>query len=926
MDSFHVRHGGSFLVVALLLVVQAGCGGEKPETMLASAKDYLAKQDAKAAVIQLRNALQKDPNLAEARFLLGKAQLEAGDNPTAEKELRRALELGYSPDLVVPALAQALLQQGEADKVLKEFGQTQLSSAGAMADLLSIIGTAYAATGKPDNAKAALNESLQAAPDNARATLAMAGIKAAEKDVDGAMQLVEKLIEKNPNMLEALAFKADLLVFQNKADDAIKVHEKIVEIKPDNVTVRFYLANLLIRTNKLEAAAAQLEAMKKIAPKDLQTLYATALLAHQQKNLATSREAMLQVLAIAPEHLPSLLLAGTVEYETASYAQAETYLKKVLERAPKNLYARRLLALTYLRSNQASRAVETIRPALEQAPDNVRILLVAGEAYLYNNELDQAAKLYEKAASIDSKSTVAKTRLAMTRLAHGDTDAGFRELETAAALDPSQIQADVTLIAAYLRRNEPDKALAAVSALEKKQPKNPLTHNLRGVVLVAKNDILGARKSLERALELQPTYFPAAMTLAKLDFQEKKFDSARKRFTDLLEKDPKNPKALLALSQLQIESGGTQKDILDPIERAVSGNPQSVEPRLALIQYHIRAKDNKKALATAQEAQAALPDNPRILDLLGQLQLATGDPNQAQSTFNKLATLQPKSPLPLLRVADSAMIAKNSKDAKQALQKALSLDPGNAEALRRMVGLHISEGRYDEALGVARAAQKQAAKSPIGLMLEGDVLVAQQKWDEAASAYRAGQKKHNSADFVVRQYEALSQEGKKTEAERVAADWIKSNPKDVVVRVFLAERAIRSKHYEIAAQQYKAILQQQPENAAILNNLAWVSGQLKDAKAIEYAEKALALQPNSPAVMDTLGMLLVERGNLARGLKLLQKAVAAAPEAYAIRLNLAKALAGAGRKDEARRELEPLVKLGDKFQGKEEVAALMKTL
>ena len=69
----------STLVAALILTA---CGGEKPETMLVSAKEYLAKSDTKAAEIQLKNALQGDPNLAEARFLLGRTMLESG-NPTA---------------------------------------------------------------------------------------------------------------------------------------------------------------------------------------------------------------------------------------------------------------------------------------------------------------------------------------------------------------------------------------------------------------------------------------------------------------------------------------------------------------------------------------------------------------------------------------------------------------------------------------------------------------------------------------------------------------------------------------------------------------------------------------------------------------------------------------------------------------------------
>jgi len=112
----------------------------------------------------------------------------------------------------------------------------------------------------------------------------------------------------------------------------------------------------------------------------------------------------------------------------------------------------------------------------------------------------------------------------------------------------------------------------------------------------------------------------------------------------------------------------------------------------------------------------------------------------------------------------------------------------------------------------------------------------------------------------------------------------------------------------------------------VLNNLAWVAGQMKDPKAVEYAEKANSLAPNQAHIMDTLGTLLVENGDTARGVELLRKASALEPKSATIRLNLAKGLIKAGQKDDAKRELEVLAKLGSQFPQQAEVTELMKRL
>ena len=75
-----------------------------------------------------------------------------------------------------------------------------------------------------------------------------------------------------------------------------------------------------------------------------------------------------------------------------------------------------------------------------------------------------------------------------------------------------------------------------------------------------------------------------------------------------------------------------------------------------------------------------------------------------------------------------------------------------------------------------------------------------------------------------------------------------------------------------------------------------------------------------------MGTLLIADGKIERGLELLAKATAGAPEAAEIRFNYAKGLVAAGRKVDARKELEILAKLGDKHPLRAQVDALLKSL
>ncbi len=147
-----------------------------------------------------------------------------------------------------------------------------------------------------------------------------------------------------------------------------------------------------------------------------------------------------------------------------------------------------------------------------------------------------------------------------------------------------------------------------------------------------------------------------------------------------------------------------------------------------------------------------------------------------------------------------------------------------------------------------------------------------------------------------------------SEAAKLAADWIKANPKDLTVRTYLAERSLAEQKYDQAVNQYRQMQEIAPKNPMVLNNLAWALGKLNDKSAVQIAQEAVALAPNSPVVLDTLGMLQFENGEKAKGLENLRKAVSLGPKLPQLRLSLAKALAANGDKDGARKELEEALK------------------
>jgi putative PEP-CTERM system TPR-repeat lipoprotein len=685
----------------------------------------------------------------------------------------------------------------------------------------------------------------------------------------------------------------------------LAAYQKILEISAENIHALVRITWLKISEGNLDEARKQLEQIRKIAPNYRLTKYLLALIEFRQKNYIAARDAVLQALKAAPNHLPSVLLAGTVEYTLGAHSQAQKHLALVVKQAPGHRYARKLLVASLAKTGQLQRAIEVLQPGLLQETDDFELTTLAGEVYLQGNEFSKAVQYFEKAMKLAPKSAHARTGLGVSRLVSGEPDRALADLESAVALDTGK--SDILLVMSALQRANYDQALQAMQSLEEKQPKNPLTYHLKGMIYSGKKDETTARKHFEHALELSPMYVAAAMKLAQLDLQDKKPADARRRFEAMLEKDKNNTRALLALANIAPRVGATLKEQIDWLERARNASPSSSQPKLMLARAYMRSGDPTKALDIMQQAAAAHPNNPNVLDTLGAIQIGAGAKEQALATYNKVVELQPKSATALFRLAMAQAANADQTSAANTLRKAVSLQPDFIDAHIALAALELNAKRYPAAMKIAKQVQMQSAKSPAGFLIEGDIMMAEKKFPQAAKAYETAYGMGKNGVVLIKLHRAYIRAGKAEEAERRLAQWLKDSPDDATVRYYAAEVSLKLGKYKDAIEHYEWVLKKQPDNVSALNNLATAYSQVKDARASETAEHAYKLSPNNAAVADTLGWILVEQGDTKRGLELLQKAVTAAPKATEPRYHLARALMKVGDRAKAREELEKLL-------------------
>ncbi len=422
---------------------------------------------------------------------------------------------------------------------------------------------------------------------------------------------------------------------------------------------------------------------------------------------------------------------------------------------------------------------------------------------------------------------------------------------------PEQSQGLVDQVVAHLRKQDYERAIPAAQKLVQSNPDNPSSHNLLGLAYQGKRDIANARAAFEKAIGLKTDFVPALMNLAQLEQGAGAIDAARSRYTAVLGSEPKNILAMIGLARL--EFAHKQPDAgFKWLERAKAANPQALAPRLLLATQLLQTGNSLKALAEMTEAHRSRPNDPEVLELLGQTQLATGRFADAATTYKRLIALRPQSPTGPYRLATAQIGLGELPAARDNLKKALQNQPGHVDALRTLSGLELQAGRFEEALKSARQIQTLQPKSPVGFLLEGDILSVRKLPAQALPVYEKAVALGAAGSGVIKVHAAQLASGvPKAQADAQLQTWLQANPKDFRVLRYQASEFMRAGMAPQAIERFEKVVENEPRDGIALNNLAGLYHRQKDPRAIDLAERAYSAMPESAAAADTLGWISI---------------------------------------------------------------------
>jgi tetratricopeptide (TPR) repeat protein len=537
---------------------------------------------------------------------------------------------------------------------------------------------------------------------------------------------------------------------------------------------------------------------------------------------------------------------------------------------------------------EGGRLKDAIAEALEGVridPKSPEVRLGLAQLYLAQAEAEQslepmklAAQAYEEALKIEPRDAQSMRELSAVYAQLNQHADAARILERYLKdIDPSYADGYLQLSSHRLAQNDAEGAAQALQKAVEIDPSVRAYQNLGDIYRAMQKPAL-AVGSYQRALELDPQNVQVELKLADALYRTRKLDEALARANTVLEADPVNRYAL--------ELKGKALRDLKRYDEAV----KLADETLAKAPGDAAAAFLKATVAEARRDYAAAAAE---LEKLLQRTKENEDAEQRVANDRMFLVHLGLAYQQLDRQAEAADIYGRAFDLSGKTEPGLVAQ--RVDALVRAKDL-------DRALAEAREARKRFPDEAQMVTLEAGVLREKGQID-AAVALAEGLRKRSAGKFepLVEVAEFYQRAKRFGDAEQVLVEARKVDPKDLRALFLLGAVLERQKRHDAAEAVFREALGVEPESAPVLNYLGYMNADrgVRVEEALGLIERALKLDPDNSAYLDSMGWALYRLDRLDQAEQQLRRAVAKGSTNAVVLAHLGDVLGRRGNLSEA---------------------------
>lgn len=362
-----------------------------------------------------------------------------------------------------------------------------------------------------------------------------------------------------------------------------------------------------------------------------------------------------------------------------------------------------------------------------------------------------------------------------------------------------------------------------------------------------------------------PSPLNARMSAGYQALARKDFEAAQTAFGEAAKLDAKAPQPLLALAEVARQRDN-RADAERWLRRALDVAPASADVQRAWGRYQFSVKRYALAETALKKAAELDPAAPATQSDLADLYLNwLQRPADAAGAYRRLIKLKPEDAGAQFGLGIALAAQRQTREAASAFEQAAVLAPQNPLPLTALGRLYAASGEPQKALEAFDRALRVKADYAPALMERGDLYLQRNEHARAA-----------------------------TDFEQV----VKLTPKDAMNVYKLGTAYQLMGKPDAAERQYRQAIEIDGKFAPALNNLAAMSAERRqnlDA-ALDWAKRAVAIDPTLADFQDTLGSVHLARGESDAAIAAYRKATTLAPKNAEFYYGLGEALAQKGDK------------------------------